>query len=390
MINSEKLKKILKAKKLEQVKTPYPYLGQSIKKRRLELSLTQAEVCDGICSISYLSKIENMRGDLGYLFIDQILARLKMNSNVYMLGNQRKIFCGILKGFVDDNKRVINGIIKKITKEEGTYIYSVGQYVKKINEGKLEQASEIFEYLISLKGFIGYEELYTFIALEFMNSVINGNIEDAYLLNELLTDNSMFANNIIEIFISKIRFEFYLKIEDFESARKYLNILCEYYTNTGNHNLYANDLFKLNFKKFDCGLEYNNGIRLSKEMNLYMLILKAIKRNDKKIIDKLDKIASSPNIDFAKVLACDHFDVNYEKYINLNNYKGEKKIIITSLKQKSISLNNYKTYLKHIAIPYAIKNGDKQLIKYFSTKLADEYTKKSRYKDAVKALKNIK
>lgn len=389
MHNIEKLKKILSRKKIEQVKTPYPYLGQSIKKRRLELNLTQTEVCKGICSVSYLSKIENMRGDLGYLFIDKILERLDMGSNIYMLQNQRVLFYGILRAFINDDKKVINSIIKKITKEEGTYIYNVGQYIKKIQEGKNEQATLIFDYLVSLKGYLGYEEIYIIIALEYMNCVYNNRIEDAVELNSLLDDNSRYSDNIIETFIAKVRFNYYLKIEDFERCRKCLDILCEYYTTNGKYQVYSKELFRHTYKRFECGLEYNTNLKLTKEQNLFLMIMKAIMSEDYEIIKKFDKIPSTADVDFAKALACDHFNVNYSSYINNYDYKDEKKIIIKSLEQKMKGLNEYKSYLKHVAIPYAVANGDKRLIRYFSNKLATELINKARYKDAVKIMKNI-
>ena len=43
----------------ESIKKDYQEIGTFIKKRRKDLNMTQDMISNGICSISYLSKIEN-------------------------------------------------------------------------------------------------------------------------------------------------------------------------------------------------------------------------------------------------------------------------------------------------------------------------------------------
>ncbi|WEG13804.1 helix-turn-helix transcriptional regulator [Pullulanibacillus sp. KACC 23026] len=54
-------------------------IGMKIKFRRKELNLTQEEVCTGICSITYLSKLENNKIEANHELLKQLSVRLKMN-----------------------------------------------------------------------------------------------------------------------------------------------------------------------------------------------------------------------------------------------------------------------------------------------------------------------
>ena len=51
--------KIKKKVQFEQFKNDYADIGSFIKKKRKEMQVTQDEISNGICSVSYLSKIEN-------------------------------------------------------------------------------------------------------------------------------------------------------------------------------------------------------------------------------------------------------------------------------------------------------------------------------------------
>ncbi|MED5015238.1 helix-turn-helix transcriptional regulator [Geobacillus stearothermophilus] len=54
-------------------------IGQIIKIKRKELGLTQSEVCEGICSVTHLSKIENNTTNVADDVIQLICKRLNIN-----------------------------------------------------------------------------------------------------------------------------------------------------------------------------------------------------------------------------------------------------------------------------------------------------------------------
>jgi len=60
----------------EEVKTDLSYIGGVIKRRRKEKKLTQQMIARGICSISYLSKIENSRMKADPMIIQEVSKRV--------------------------------------------------------------------------------------------------------------------------------------------------------------------------------------------------------------------------------------------------------------------------------------------------------------------------
>jgi transcriptional regulator with XRE-family HTH domain len=83
--------RIQKRKLFEQKKQDYSDIGSVIKKRRKELNKTQDEIAKGICSISYLSKIENNQIIPSEWSVREIMSRLEIDSEVFIesLSEQR-------------------------------------------------------------------------------------------------------------------------------------------------------------------------------------------------------------------------------------------------------------------------------------------------------------
>jgi transcriptional regulator with XRE-family HTH domain len=59
------------------------FLGEYIKQRRLELGLTQEELCDGICEPMTISRVENGRQTPSRNRINAILQRLGLPDDRY-------------------------------------------------------------------------------------------------------------------------------------------------------------------------------------------------------------------------------------------------------------------------------------------------------------------
>lgn len=60
------------------------HIGEVIQKRRKELGLTQAEVCEGICEPMTLSRIENGKQAPSYNRVKAILHRLALPEDRYV------------------------------------------------------------------------------------------------------------------------------------------------------------------------------------------------------------------------------------------------------------------------------------------------------------------
>jgi HTH-type transcriptional regulator, quorum sensing regulator NprR len=82
-ISMTQFKRLSKKRKDEKNYEVKP-IGSAIKFRRRELKMTLEEGADGICSISYLSKLENNLIEPNLDFVDQLIKRFDINENSYI------------------------------------------------------------------------------------------------------------------------------------------------------------------------------------------------------------------------------------------------------------------------------------------------------------------
>ena len=75
--------RINKRVELEKFKRDFTDIGGFIKKKRKELNVTQDEISNGICSISYLSKIENNQIVPNDFYVKEIMSKLQVNEEVF-------------------------------------------------------------------------------------------------------------------------------------------------------------------------------------------------------------------------------------------------------------------------------------------------------------------
>ena len=92
------------------------FLGEAMKNRRLELRLTQDEVCEGICEVMTLSRLEHGRQTPAHNRIKALMQRLNMPDDRYYallseqemeLDNTRREFLSRLGRFerASDNQK---------------------------------------------------------------------------------------------------------------------------------------------------------------------------------------------------------------------------------------------------------------------------------------------
>ena len=75
--------RVTKRINLKEYKSNYTDIGSFIKRKRKELDVTQDEISSGICSISYLSKIENNQIIPNDFYVHEIMEKLDVDQSVY-------------------------------------------------------------------------------------------------------------------------------------------------------------------------------------------------------------------------------------------------------------------------------------------------------------------
>jgi len=83
-MNYRRLKQKMESEYNGRVNNLEKHLGESLRKRRLELKLTQSDASAGICSVSYLSKVENSKMLPNRLFIREMSKRMGMDLDAFI------------------------------------------------------------------------------------------------------------------------------------------------------------------------------------------------------------------------------------------------------------------------------------------------------------------
>ena len=76
------------------------FVGILIRRERLQQSLSQEELCQGICAVSYLSKIEQGKADAGAEILSPLLQRLNIRyeTDALFLSQAEKTIAGLYEG----------------------------------------------------------------------------------------------------------------------------------------------------------------------------------------------------------------------------------------------------------------------------------------------------
>lgn len=93
----------LRTKYQNAVRNDRALLAKFIKRRRTELGKTLEEVCEGICSTSYLSKIENCLVEVDDSYFMLLFEKLDLNFNEFMAMRQLPVYPEVIKAFLLKN-----------------------------------------------------------------------------------------------------------------------------------------------------------------------------------------------------------------------------------------------------------------------------------------------
>ncbi len=108
--------RIEKRKMFEQKKQDYSDIGSVIKKKRKELRKTQDEIAKGICSISYLSKIENNQIVPNEWSVKEIMSRLDINPDIFVESlAEAKHLNDIIRAIYHLDDEGVRSVYKKIS-----------------------------------------------------------------------------------------------------------------------------------------------------------------------------------------------------------------------------------------------------------------------------------
>lgn len=407
-MNVESLKnKVNKRVTVANKKIEFNEVGSYLKRKRKELRITQDEIAKGICSISYLSKIENNQIVPKEFYVKELFSRMNISSDIYQatvndslyLENALDAFFYYDSKLLDETYNLIKNIENNIPLTIIKYIY----FVYNSNSQASFMQKELENLIVNMETI----ELKIYLLISAVQYANDSQHKKAI---EILAANKKLklANDKIRALIYYYEYisKQHLGLVNYSSEDfyKYINISSKYHNNYRKMNLV---LMRLNFLSEENPKEV---LKLLDEININTL--EAEQRDHYYLIKGMNEIVlnmtARGKISLLKVNEASNYDIAKYVYlyqVAIKESNAEDKIIYSkkikdfkytkqNLKHKVffrvIDINNeddLKGYLKDIAIPYSIEIEDLKSLKSYTFMLMDICANNARYKESTQHFK---
>jgi transcriptional regulator with XRE-family HTH domain len=384
-------------------KVDYQEIGLFIKKRRKELNLTQDVISNGICSVSYLSKIENGQIYPNHMFVKEIMTKLEVDDDVLeQTIEEDKHLESLIAFMYYEREEELRGLEKQLKEVDGIIAFDLIRFAVSLFDDPYMSPNEImllehmipnmsrielqlFLYLASLY-FQGMEDHKTALELLLMakdiiikNEILMALIEESlYVLKQrLFIKNSSFEHfklaleihkklfntkRVYRLILIKIRF---LSLEHPARAYEELMVLqsSQIARNNKDEFYYLKAFILFQMRRFkDAGLslgkiQEDSPYYLKKMILMYEICLK---EDDKDLSEQIKQTIQS---------------------ISINHDSRKDHVYFRSISQNNIEM--MKQYLRDIAIPFSIKTSDISMLQLYTNRLMDICYDNSRYKEAM-------
>lgn len=155
------LSETLQEKYLNETKNEKAKLSRFLKRRRLELGKTLEEVSEGVCSTSYLSKIENCVVDVDESYFKMLFEKVGLEYNVVLEERKIPIYNELIKAYLTNNVKYIETKTNNVVE---TNNYSDAEIeiiliLYNLINGTLNEAKKSISRLDQIKNTLSLEEL---------------------------------------------------------------------------------------------------------------------------------------------------------------------------------------------------------------------------------------
>lgn len=382
-------------------------IGGYIKKKRKELNITQDVVSSGICSVSYLSKIENNQIVPKEFYVREIMEKLEVEKEFFEKDLNDSIYLDkMLKGIFYLDDELIESTYNEIEiiehnltinlcklayyvyfgkNDDNQYVMMLENLVNNMNNFELKMylllASLYYISLDKLK--ISLEVLILGNKLEITNDLLNALYSEyTYLVKQRLLKKNCSSDdyeraqtvysryhNVKRSVILALWKSYYIATENPDAALKLLKMIKTSFLDSFSKDFYylikAQSQYKLNL--YNESILCLNNIReessffYQKTILLYEICLIS---NDSEMCDSIKEIL--------KIYKPDKFQLKHKVYYHY------------LLEQQK---DNVKEYIRDIAIPFSIKINDYYGLEKYTNEIMDICISNSRYKEAVQYYK---
>lgn len=394
--------KVKRRGKHKQNKNEYQEIGTFIKKRRKELNITQDVVSNGICSISYLSKIENNQIIPNEFFIREIMEKLNVETTVTnTMIEDLKYLQALVKSYFYLNEKMIERTYKDIVTLNEGIVFQLGELIY----GVLKEKDDLHIRLSKLENLImnmDDYELKVYLLFTSIYYIQKENYKTALKTLNLIKDihyNDEFLDSIYHLYSYITKQRLLKKNTSFHHYELATSIFVKYLNIKRSNNILLERISYLkdeDIKKAEKLLEGININSLDEESEAFYNILYAevlIERGKTKDATlKLSNIESDSTFYYLKLVLLyqickmeNDYSVQSEiktliKEVEHKNVKPKNRIYYYTISQEDVV--KLKEYLRDIAIPYSIKSSDLSKLKKYTDKIMEICIETSRYKEA--------
>jgi len=376
----------------------YRGVGQVLRKRRIELNMTQEAVSKGICSNTYLSKIENNQIVINREHLYMLMERMQMPVDEisfpeemleYLVKSVKLFFYRDVEGYrelFDEVNKYQFAVLLQIVK--------LGYYTLTEDYENAELVyNEVFRYLNSLEEF-GFSVFLIFSS--FYNLGVR-NYKNARIILDKV-ENRFQNDDITYGLYNYSKFLIYgnlhLNMTASEAAQIAINIFNKYSNIVRINELYLwKEIFTVYEGNYDSSYFNPNILKFvtDKDRNIYLNVLASSSKDPLPYLENLIEEEEGYLLGlFLKAryyFLTDKIEQFKETYdlINGLHYKMKSKIdyayILKMMKNNDEIL--LKEYLINHVLEYAIKKQNIYFMKSISLSISDILAKKNRYKDAL-------
>lgn len=388
-------------------KNDFQDIGGYIKKKRKELNVTQDVVSNGICSVSYLSKIENNQIIPKEFYVKEIMEKLDVDKEFYEKDLNDSLYLNkLLQGvfYLDDD--LIESVFKEVEDIKHNLTINICKLVYYVYFNKSDEN----QYVMMLENLV--------------NNMNNFELKIYLLLASLY---------YISLDKYKISLEILILGDKIDITNDYLSALYSEYTYLVKQRLLKKNCASDDYETAQSIYNRFHNVKRSIILALWKAYYISIENPDKALA-LLEKIKISLLDDFSKDLyyiikarALFKIECNNESIVSLNNIRetspfyyqktillyeiclidkdeemcGSIKDLLNNFKPDKFQLkykvyyhylleqqkDSVKEYLRNIAIPYSIKIDDYYGLENYTNEIMNICIENSRYKEAVQYYK---
>jgi len=401
--------RINKRVELYKYKNDYTDIGSFIKRKRKELNVTQDEISNGICSISYLSKIENNQIVPNDFYINEIMEKLDVDKAVYSKSLKEKEYLNkVIKSyfFMDDN--LMEATYEEIKNIEHNLVINLCKlgYIVYFKLDDDNQYVMMLEHLVNNMSDFELKLYLFFAAIYFMENEKYKTALELILLNEKLPKSDDYLSALFSELSYYVKQRLMIKNCSNEDYFNAVNIYSRYHNVDRIMNLALNktyNIMKENPSKAHEILKTIKSSLLKGEMYEYYQILHAEllyqleKYNDSTLA--LKEIDESSKYYLRKmtlllricIKAQDLQMIDEIKEI-VRQYKPSKREMKSKVYYHYLIQDNekdMKEYLRDIAIPFSIQIEDYYTLQVYIDSVMEICISNSRYKEAMQYYKKF-